>query len=89
MEFNPYPNLETELWLLVQPEIKHRAEKVADLARRIAPVRTGRYRDSIQVFRRSRGYRVQANVSYAEFVEFGTSKMRAYRTLKIASTEAK
>lgn len=68
-----------------------RAEKVADRARQIAPVDTGRYRDSIEASTEEVGGKVVGVVSsaarnddgeiYSSFVEFGTSEMDGQRVL--------
>jgi HK97 gp10 family phage protein len=54
------------------------------LARQLAPVRTGRLRDSI--FSRVQGWELKfgATVSYAAFQEFGTSRVQPKRFLSQA-----
>lgn len=57
----------------VQDDLLHRAERVADVARAIAPVRSGRYKASIEAVddpaaSRARA-RVRATVPYAHLVE--------------------
>ena len=62
--------------------------KVAEKAKRLAPVRTGRLRNSIY-WRKTGflGYMVGAAVYYAGFVEFGTRYMRARPYLRPAIEE--
>jgi len=50
-------------------------EKVVDDAKAFAPIRTGRLKRSIGFWRSEGGYHVGSGVSYAPFVEFGTSRM--------------
>jgi len=50
-------------------------EKVVDDARALVPIRTGRLQRSIRFRRGEGGYHVGSDVSYASFVESGTSRM--------------
>jgi HK97 gp10 family phage protein len=50
-------------------------DKVTDAARSSAPVRTGRLKGSIRVTPGAHRVEVEATEYYAQFVEFGTSKM--------------
>ena len=52
-------------------------EAVADEARAMCPVDTGRLRDSIAVSAGEDGAQISANTDYAAYVEFGTYKMAA------------
>lgn len=49
------------------------AEKAAEYWRRIAPVETGQYRDSIHVEVRGEKVRVVADDEAATYIEFGTN----------------
>lgn len=61
------------------------AQQLRTEAIRLAPVDTGRLRQSIGVRRIGDGhYRVGTNVSYAPFVEFGTRHTRAQPFLRPA-----
>ena len=53
------------------------AEKVADIARSLAPVDTGFMRDNIKAVHFAKSSRVDANAKYSGYVEFGTYKMAA------------
>lgn len=90
-EFVAYPSLDEDVWRACRPQIKDRARLVERAAKEIAPVDTGLYRRLIHTIVRpeGRGYRVQADASYSEFLEFGTRYMKAYRVLLIASRVAK
>lgn len=50
-------------------------DKVAEAARNSAPVRTGRLKGSIRVTKGAHRVEIEATEYYAQFVEFGTSKM--------------
>jgi hypothetical protein len=51
--------------------VRDTAESGRDFARSIAPVRTGRYRDSIEVREDDDGTEIVSGVDYAEYVERG------------------
>ena len=53
------------------------AEQVAEAAREMAPVDTGRLRGSIVVEANGNNHAVVTDVPYAPFLEFGTSQMPA------------
>ncbi len=53
------------------------ASDVAELAREMAPVDTGNLRASIRVERDGNNHAVVTDVSYAPFLEFGTSRAPA------------
>jgi len=53
------------------------AERVADIARGLAPVDTGFMRDNIKAVHLSKYSQVVANARYSGYVEFGTYKMAA------------
>ncbi|MEV1096481.1 HK97 gp10 family phage protein [Streptomyces sp. NPDC049952] len=59
----------------VSKAVVDRAEQGADYARSIAPVRTGRYRDSIEVVEDDDGADIVADVDYADDLEYGTRHM--------------
>ncbi|MGW3154007.1 HK97-gp10 family putative phage morphogenesis protein [Streptomyces sp. NPDC001089] len=56
----------------VQQAVRDTAERGREFARQIAPVETGRYRDSIEVREDDDGAEIVSTVDYAEYVEFGT-----------------
>ncbi|MFB6392631.1 HK97 gp10 family phage protein [Polymorphospora lycopeni] len=72
----------------MQREMDRRGQRVAAVARSIAPVRTGRYRASIRVrsgVRASGAYsEVVATAPYSYFLEVGTRHMAAQRILSRA-----
>lgn len=53
------------------------AKVIAEEAKRLAPVRTGNLRDSIQAIQEGFDVYVVAEATYAKFVEFGTKRMAA------------
>lgn len=53
------------------------AEQVAEKAKEMAPVDTGNLRASIRVERDGNNHAVVTDVSYAPFLEFGTSRAPA------------
>jgi hypothetical protein len=69
--------------------IEAKADKVLHTAEITAPVDTGAYKASLKKERIPTGFRISANVHYAYYLEFGTRKMRAYRTLGRALDAAK
>lgn len=76
----------------VGKEILRRTLAVERAAKRLCPVDTGRLRSSIthEIQKDGRGLVgvVGTNVSYAAYVEFGTSRMRAQPYLRPALAEA-
>lgn len=64
-----------------------RAQRSADEARRLAPVDSGKYRDSIHVEETEDGARVVADADHAVHVEFGTEDTPAHAPLR-RGTEA-
>jgi len=74
-------------------------EEVADIARRLVPVQTGKLRDSIRVTRLRgdpklnirvyAGSREKGGAFYAHMVEYGTVKMRAKPFLRPALNQLK
>ena len=56
---------------------KSAGEAVADEARAMCPVDTGRLKSSIAVSADGGGAQITANTDYAAYVEFGTWKMAA------------
>lgn len=60
--------------------------KAAEYAARLAPVDTGRLKNSIDSTYDDDSAYVGTNVEYAAYVEFGTSRMRAQPYLKPAAT---
>jgi HK97 gp10 family phage protein len=70
----------------MQRALKIRADRAADFARQIAPVRTGRYRASFRtsagVGPNGRAYaRLENTVHYSVYLEFGTRYMKRQRIL--------
>ncbi|MEV5429108.1 HK97-gp10 family putative phage morphogenesis protein [Streptomyces sp. NPDC052701] len=59
----------------VQKAVQDTAERGRDFARSIAPVDTGRYRDSIEVRKDGDGAEIVSDVDYAAHVEYGTRHM--------------
>ncbi|WP_424570788.1 hypothetical protein [Streptomyces sp. CH-036] len=59
----------------VRKAVIDRAEQGRDFARSIAPVDTGRYRDSIHVMEDANGADLVADVDYADDLEYGTRHM--------------
>jgi HK97 gp10 family phage protein len=59
----------------VQVAVQDTAESGRDFARSIAPVDTGRYRDSIEVREDGDGAEIVSDVDYSAFVEHGTRRM--------------
>jgi hypothetical protein len=88
-DFKPYPGLNGLIWEAVEPQFDDIADDALGVAQAIAPVLTGDYRDSIRVYKRPRARRLQANDWKSELLEFGTRKMRAYRTILIAAQTAR
>lgn len=80
-------NISREIILNALDKIWISANKIADDAREIVPVRTGRLRDSIvaetpEITGNEIRCVISANVDYAIYVEMGTWKMRARPYLK-------
>jgi hypothetical protein len=86
MLFIETPGLEK--LLLSAPEVigaaRVKADRVAEEAKVIAPVRTGAYRDSIHVEQDGIESNVVADVPYAGFVEFGTEDTPIFAPLRRA-----
>ncbi|CAM5331824.1 HK97-gp10 family putative phage morphogenesis protein [Streptomyces aurantiogriseus] len=59
----------------VQQAVQDTAERGRDFARSIAPVDTGRYRDSIEVREDGDGAEIVSDVDYAAHLEYGTRHM--------------
>ena len=69
--------------------LKNAADLCVAEAKRFAPVRTGRLRDSIRVLERGSGYViVGSDVEYAPYVEFGTYRMAPRSFLRPAVWDA-
>lgn len=85
------PRLEDIVAPLVDGEIAIRGHRVLQYARSIAPVRTGEYRASMGMapLPRHKGYVVYATARHSVFVEFGTRRMSAHRTLGKSLSAAK
>src|SRR5690348_3671707 len=60
------------------------AEKVADIARELVPVKTGFLQSSIIAVHFAKSSRVDVRAKYAGYVEFGTWKMAAQPYLRPA-----
>lgn len=65
----------------VERVLHRQAEKGADIARTLAPVDTGRYRDSIV----ADGPNLEATDFKAHWIEWGTLRRRAHATLRTAA----
>ncbi|MER6112426.1 HK97-gp10 family putative phage morphogenesis protein [Streptomyces hirsutus] len=59
----------------VQTAVQDTAERGRDFARSIAPVDTGRYRDSIEVREDGDEAEIVSGVDYADDLEYGTRHM--------------
>lgn len=74
--------------VLAMPEVaaaaRVKAQRVAEEARAIAPVRTGGYRNSIHVEQDGPAASVVADVPYAAFVELGTEDTPIFAPLRRA-----
>lgn len=68
-KFRLNPNAEKRIDRMARPMRDGIAEAAADYGRAIAPVLTGRYRDSLKVETDAEAARVVAEVDYAGFVE--------------------
>lgn len=58
------------------------SERVLTQAKLLAPVDTGRLRQSLEKTKIQNGYRVKTELEYAPFVEFGTKFQRAQPFLR-------
>jgi len=73
----------------VDEALKAAADLCVSEAKRLAPVRTGRLRDSIRILERGAGYViVGSDVEYAPYVEFGTYRMAPRSFLRPAVWDA-
>lgn len=79
--FVPAADLDAVLLAAIDPAMSHRADRVLARAQVDAPVDKGEYRASLHKEREGDGYRVQADADHSVFVEFGTRRMAAHRTL--------
>ena len=70
----------------VTDHLERVAEQLVDEARRIAPVRTGAYRDSLRVIKRRPG-RVSAGtkISYGHIIEWGSRRQPPKAPLRKAA----
>jgi len=70
-------SLDNTLQQSIQQQLERWAMEVLEFARSLAPIRTGRLRDSI--YAKTSGWVIQigAEAPYAIFVEFGTRYMQA------------
>jgi HK97 gp10 family phage protein len=87
--FKPRPGRSEPLRQLQIRRMEPKANRVLWTAVVTAPVDTGAYRRSLKKERTANGWRISANTHYARYLEFGTRKMRAYRTLGRALDAAK
>lgn len=69
----------------VRVELRARAETAARIAKGLAPVLTGAYRDSIGVEEGALGPELVATDFKAGWIEFGTVKTRAFAPLRTAA----
>jgi hypothetical protein len=65
----------------VNRALGYKATRIGSVAQRIAPVRTGAYRDGIVVS----GNRIMATAAHSRFVEFGTSDTPVFAPLRRAA----
>ncbi|MER6236538.1 HK97 gp10 family phage protein [Streptomyces clavifer] len=65
----------------VSKAVVDKAEQGAAYARSIAPVDTGRYRDSIEVVEDDDGADIVADVDYADDLEYGTRHVEGQHIL--------
>lgn len=86
--WRPNPNFQLRK-RIVDPQVRRKANMVLKVAKMTAPVDTGAYKRSLRKDRIPDGYRISATVDYAKYVEFGTRRMRAYRTLGRALDSAR
>lgn len=85
-----YPEWEIPVGRAADPGVKRKAELVFAYALVTAPVDTGEYKSKIRlVDLPGGGYRVEALADHSRYVEWGTSKMKAYHTLATALDAAK
>ncbi|MCP8307958.1 MAG: HK97 gp10 family phage protein [archaeon] len=70
--------------IAIEEASEEASKLIAQSAKRKAPVRTGKLRDSI----RASSFMVEARVPYAAYVEFGTRKMEAQPFLRPAIEES-
>lgn len=69
----------------VQLVVRSKAEEAAGIARDLAPVATGAYRDSIQVEQEGSDALLVATDFKAHWIEWGTIRTRAFATLRSAA----
>jgi bacteriophage HK97-gp10 putative tail-component len=79
--FEPNRNLRGRVAAEIDSAVEAKADAVLMQARVTAPVDTGAYKNSLRKERTASGWRVVADVPHAIFVEFGTRRQKAYRTL--------
>ena len=75
--FNRLPAIAEALQAHANAAAMKTGEDVAGMARALAPVHTGRLRDSITVGSESDGATVYTDTPYAPYLEMGTYKMAA------------
>jgi hypothetical protein len=90
LKFIPNPDLQSEVEDDdgVRAAVRKKAADIASRARDIAPVRTGRYRDSIHVEEDEDGVKVVADVEYGGVIEFGSSDTPVFQPLRRAAESA-
>lgn len=86
-----FPGLDERLADVVTPEMRRRAERVAEAAKADAPRRTGRWADSINVEEHHRpgGFRVGSDDPRSVNIEYGTSDTPEHATLRRALDAAR
>lgn len=86
MTFLPNPFLEAELEK--ELDVSEAAEVAAQIARAIAPVDSGEYRDSIHVESDGEQTRLVAGTDHGIYVEIGTEDTPAFHVLTRAAEAA-
>ncbi|MFN3621260.1 MAG: HK97-gp10 family putative phage morphogenesis protein [Nitrososphaerales archaeon] len=82
-------NLSKAILFLSDEALNLAAETAVDEGKRLAPVRTGRLRNSIRILERGRDYAVVgSDVEYAPFVEYGTRRISPRPYLRPAVEKA-
>ena len=76
--FNNLPLIAAALPANATAAAQKTAESIAEMARALAPVKSGRLRDSIIVETEADGATVSTDVPYSVFQEFGTSHVPAH-----------
>lgn len=86
-----FPSLRQHLAEIVTPDMRRRAERVAEVAKADAPKRTGDWAESIHVEEHVRpgGFRVGSDDRRSVHIEYGTSDTPEHATLRRALDAAR